>query len=224
MPAYQTIVYLDISTPQGAFVGGLESFLPPPPDIGPFIQGQAITFHIHPVIPIAPTIANPNPGYAHTTLAGLDFEMVIGPRAGAGTVGLCSLDGGNWVATGNLYWVGTIDLHTTAMNTAIGTSDSLATYLEFRIKQASLSDAYKPVAQIAITITASVRDPDAVSSPTTPGPTYPTLDQAKALFVQWNNMLDANNYGRSIILASPSGLRGREIGVADDGSPSEYSI
>jgi hypothetical protein len=224
MPAYETIVYLDISTPQGAFVGGLESFQATPPDIGPFIQGQAITFHVHPVGPIPPTEANPNPGYKHVGLAGLNFELVIGPRAGAGTVGLCSLDGGNWMATDGTYWAGTIDLNTSAMNTAIGTADTLNTYLEFRIKQAALSDAYKPVAQIAIVVIASVRDPNAVASPTTPDPTYLTVGQGNVLYVKWNNMNDANNFGRSVIFASPSGLRGRGLGVDDDGSPIDYSI
>lgn len=222
MPAYETIVYLDISTPQGAFVGGLEAFLPPPPEIGPFIQGQAITFHVHPVRPISPTEANPNPGYEHISLSGLAFEMVIGPRAGTTAV-LASLDGPlNWVATSGTYWLGTIDLNTSAMNTAIGTADSLATYLEFRIAQDGIT--FKPVAQIAITVTASVRDPGAAVSPSSPDPSFITLAQAKALFVQWNNMLDANNYGREVILASPSGLRGRGLGVDDDGSPIDYSI
>ncbi len=222
MAAYETIVYLDISRPQGAFVGGLAAFLPPPPTIGPFIQGQAVPFRIYPVVPLKATQDVPNPGYTPVSLAGLNFELVIGPRAGSGGVGLASVDGGLWsVSTdgdGVQAWTATLDLNTSAMNTAIGNSDTLATYLEFRIAQDG-GAVYKPVAQISVTVVASVRDPGAVPTPSTPDPTYITMAQALSLFVHWNNPIVTNNWGRNVILASPDGNRSRELGVGNDGSP-----
>jgi hypothetical protein len=44
------------------------------------------------------------------------------------------------------------------------------------------------------------------------------------MFVAWRNDLLAANAGRNLVLSSPTAVRSRELGVADDGSPIDNAL
>ena len=71
-------LYLDLSTPQGALVKGLSDRSAAV--LGPFYQGSALNLRVFPVVSNGRTVAGPF--FDRVALDNLDFELVLGPRAG----------------------------------------------------------------------------------------------------------------------------------------------
>lgn len=213
-------IYIDVSTPQGRMVKSLDSQATL--TIGPFYQGSVIPMRVWPVISTGATVSGPF--FSKLPLTTLDFQLVLGPRAGSESILAAQYTWTKQVAVDSEgksgYFYANFDLNTTALNTAIGSADTYdSAYLEFRLSRAGAN--YTPIFQFKPSILAVVKDPASASSTPTPTPSYLTRDECFNLFVMWNNTSapgGANN-GRNIILASPDGTHTRELGVGDDSSP-----
>ncbi len=210
-------LYLDLSTPQGALVKGLSDRSAAV--LGPFYQGSALNLRVFPVVSNGRTVAGPF--FDRVALDNLDFELVLGPRAGATAILAAQYVWAKQSAADTEgksgYFYATLDLNTTEMNTAMASEDTLTRHLEFRLKRTG--GVFGPVCQVSVQIIAAVKDPSGAASIPTPAPSYLTRDECLALFVQWNNAIVPANAGRNVILLSPDGTRTRELGVANDASP-----
>jgi hypothetical protein len=213
-------IYLDLSTPQGALVRGLGDRSPVA--LGPFYQGQLLRLRVFPVIPTGSILSTPY--YSSLPLANLDLQAAVGPRAGAQAILAAQYV---WTKqtvpdTDGLsgYFYADLDLNTVAMNAAVGTLDSLATYFELLISRAGAN--FATVSQSSITILAVVKDPGAAASIPVPTASYLTRDECYNLFVMFDNRLRAANAGRSIITVSPDSAHTREgLGIDNDGNPTD---
>lgn len=207
-------IYLDISTPQGGLFKSLlsrEAFA-----LGPFYQGAALQLRVFPVVPTGNAVGTI---FSKVALNNLDFELVLGLRAGTNVIYAAQ-----YVWTKQLvadaegksgYFYATFDLNTTELNAAL-TGETLAIYLEFRLARGAAGR--QPVHQAGATIYAAVKDPSGAASIPTPTADYLTAAQCRALFVQWRNDLDAANAGRTLVFTSPDASKTRELGVGNDGA------
>lgn len=213
-------IYLDLSTPQGAIVKGLNDRTNV--TLGPFYQGQLLRMRFYPVIPTGNQIAGPF--FSKVALDNLDLQVAIGPRAGAQAILAAQYV---WTkqtvpdADGESgYFYADINLNTTEANAAIGTSDSLNTFFEILLSRAGGN--FAPVHQAQIAILAVVKDPGAAAAIPTPAPSYLTAAEIYNLFVMWDNRLRPANNGRVPIFTSPDGAHTREApGVDNDGLPTD---
>lgn len=215
-------IYLDLSIITGRACKPIDNQPLSTLTIGPFYQGSLIPMRVYPVVATGNQINAPY--FSKLDLTNLDFQLVLGPRAGTENILAAQYTWSKQTAADSEgksgYFYANLDLNTSALNTAIGSSDQYTSaYLEFRISRAGA--AYSPVHQVNPTILSVVKDPTSSSSVPTPTPSYLTRDECLNLFVMWNNTIAAGgaNNGRNIILASPDGTRQRELGVSNDGSP-----
>jgi hypothetical protein len=215
-------IYLDLSTITGRACKPIDNQPLSTLTLGPFYQGSLVSIRVYPIVATGNQISSPY--FSKLDLTNLDFQLVLGPRAGAENILAAQYTWMKQVAADSEgksgYFYADLNLNTSALNTAIGSSDQYTSaYLEFRISRSGA--AYTPVFQVNPTIVAVVKDPTSSSSVPTPTPSYLTRDECLNLFVMWNNTLAAGgaNNGRNIILASPDGTRQREIGVGNDGAP-----
>lgn len=209
-------IYLDLSTPLGAAVKGLDD--PTPFSFSSFYQGALLPLRVFPVSRTANLRLAPY--YAKLPIDAMLLRVLVGPRAGTTSILAAQY---TWTqqltadADGKSgYFYGDLDLNTSAMNTAIGTAETYSTFIEFQLSRNG--GTWTPVFQTTLSITATVLDPTGAVSVPTPAPTYLTADQCFAVFALWNNTLRPSNAGRTIILTSPDGTKSREIGVGNDGA------
>lgn len=210
-------LYLDLSLPQGRLIKGLSD--PAPFTLGPFYQGQLLSLRVFPVT----VSGSVNQVVSQVSLTNLELWVAVGPRAGAEAIKAAQYTFAKQTvpdAEGlSGYFYADLDLNTTDLNTAIGTSDTYTTYFEFLIARGA--NTHRPVHNVPVNIIARVRDVGAASLPT-PAASYLTADQCYSLFVLWNNALRPANNGRSIKILSPDGSHTRESGGVDnDGSPTD---
>jgi hypothetical protein len=214
-------IYLDISQPKAPMVKGLSdraTFA-----LGPALQYSALTFKVFLVKPTGATISPPY--FSQVDNAGMGLKCYVGPRPGVEAIlaeqTVFALVPGPDVDGRVNYFSGILNLNDTRLNAALP-ADTLSTFLEFHLNRGD-GLGFVPVAQTPITIESSVHDPGAAITPATP--TEINLFRAEmtawalSMFVAWRNDLIAANAGRNLVLSSPSALRGRELGVSDDGSP-----
>lgn len=205
-------LYLNLGTPQGSLVKGLSDATPFV--LGPFYQGSALNLRIYPVVPTGTGIVAPF--FSQLAIDSLDIQVAVGPRAGAESILANQYTWSRQTAfdseNDRRYFYASLDLNTTNLNAAVGTSDSYQTYFEILLSRGS---TFVAVFNTAITINAVVKDPAGAASAPTPAASYYTASQIDALFVRWNNALFSANAGRNIVLLSPSGTRTRELGVGD---------
>lgn len=146
--------------------------------------------------------------YVRVPVSGLTLDIGIGARAGAESL----LARQNvWTPHADGYLFSTLNLNTTGINTAIGSSDSLNTYLEIQMTENGNS---RPVYQEAITITPVVIGPAGSSALPAAASQFLTREQCLAMFVQFVNNLP----GATIELPSPDGSHTRLLGCNNDGS------
>lgn len=150
-------------------------------------------------------------------LANLVPKIGIGPRAGAEALLAAQF---TWTpvfdagGSGTGYFQAVLDLNTTEMNTAVGSSDGITTYLQLDISE---SGNNRTVLQQNVDVVASIFDP--VSPGEIPVPEAGIYSRAEmdAIFVRWDNNLVASR-GKNVVLYSPDGTALRIIGVRDDKS------
>ena len=212
-------LYLDMSTPQGGLFPSLNSLTPVV--LGPFYQGQLLSLRVYPVKRISGAAIAPF--LAKLPITTLDLQVVVGPAAGAEAIKAAQY---TWTkqtvndsdgASG--YFYADLDLNTTDMNTAVGSAESFPTKIEFLISRAS--GGFTAAHQADIVVKSVVKTPGSAASIPTPAASYLTRDECYALFVMWDNRVRAANAGRAPILVSPDGSHTREIGVDNDGSPTD---
>lgn len=213
-------LYLDISTPQGRLVKSLNDASSPA--FGPFYQGALLNLRIFPVVPTGAGALPPF--YSKVPLANLNLYVVVGPAAGSESIKAAQYVWSKQTSndsegvSGYFYSDG-LDLNTTDMNTAIGSNPNYLTKIEFLLQRGSGN--FTAVFQADITILAAVKDPGSAASNPTPALSYLTKDECLNLFVMWDNRLRAANAGKAPILVSPDGSHTRELGVDNDGAPTD---
>lgn len=215
-------LYMNVGTPTGALVRGLSdsgAFT-----MGPFYQGQLLKLRVYPVIPTGVLVPMPGAAqFSKVDLTNLDLQVVIGPRAGASSVKAAQYTWAKQTANDSEgksgYFYANLDLNTTDLNTAIGTSDTYDTYIEFQLSRGGLP--FAPAYQSAIQIISAVLDPSGAAAVPTPAASYLTAAQCFNLFVMWNNALAAGgaNAGRNVIFVSPDSAHTRELGVGNAAEP-----
>jgi hypothetical protein len=164
--------------------------------------------------PVRPTYSVLPPFFSNVDLDQLTLKMAIGPRAGAESPISAQY---TWTkaytsgASGPGYMYANLDLNTTEVNTAIGTSDSITSYFEITMSEDGVP---RVVYQTPVRIISAVTPPGSASSLPTPAASYLSREECMELFVKWAN----NQAGKTITLTSPDGTRDRIIGVRNDGS------
>ncbi len=111
-------------------------------------------------------------------------------------------------------FTGTLDLTSASINSFIGALASKQAYFEVNLVS---SGNRITILQITFPLMAVV-DETATTSPA-PADQYLTKSDIQAGFVPYIGI-----NGKTIVLKSPSGIYGRELGVADDGSPIDNII
>jgi hypothetical protein len=162
--------------------------------------------------PVKPTNNRTAPFFVKVPLDGLTLDIGIGPRAGAEAL----LARQNVWAPNNQEGCleATLNLNTSEMNNALGSSDSLSTYFEIVL---SVNGDDRPVYQEAITVLPRVVGPAGSSNLPTAAVEYLTAAQIRAEFVRWTD----NPPGLALELTSPDGTRIRYLGVRNNGSHSD---
>lgn len=188
-----------------------------------FFQGSNVSLRVY----IArPTGAVTGARYAKVDISALSLQVAIGPRAGAEAIKAAQYTWTKQISPDSAglsgYFYADIDLNTTDLNTAIGTSESYESYLEFRISESGAS--YRVITQAKFTLQSVVKDPGSASSTPTPSSSYLTRDECLELFVLWDNRNRSGNAGRNVVLVSPDGAHTRTIGVDNDGAGIDYAI
>ena len=220
MAADAISLYVDLSTPQGALVRGLNdrsAFV-----LGPFYQSSLLQLRIYPVAPTGnQAIA---PFFSKLPLTNLDVRVAIGPAAGGEAI-----KAAQYVWTKQLvpdadgasgYFYADLDLNTTDLNNLVSTNAEITT--QFEIALARGAGTYRPVFQQNIIVRPVVKDPGSAASIPTPTADYYTAAQIRQLFVPWDNRLFNINWGRAPIFVSPDGSHTREApGVDNDGAPTD---
>jgi hypothetical protein len=179
----------------------------------PFYQAEKINIRL---IPVTPTNGGSAPFFSKADISNLLPFLYVGPRAGA-TALLAAQEVWTAVpdpAASTGYFAATLDLNMTAMNTAIGTNDSISTLLEIHWSESGLR---RIGFQTPITVNSTVYDIAGASVLPTPSASYPTWAEAKAVFVKWFNN-DLADRGKTITVNSPDGTAWRIIGVNNDKS------
>ncbi len=145
--------------------------------------------------------------YVLVPVAGLVLDIAVGPRAGAENI-LARQNA--WTATGD-YLEAVLNLNTTNLNTAIGTSDSYSTYIEISLTE---NGNERPAYQEAITILSRVIGPAGDAALPAAASQFLTREQSMAMFVRFVE----NIAGATIELTSLDGTHIRLIGCNNDGS------
>lgn len=171
-------------------------------------QGDSLALKIYPVRPTYSTVA---PFYSLAGVSGLTVEVAVGPRAGNESL-YAYTNTFTPVATAG-YLSGELNLNTNALNTAIGTGDSIVTFLEIRLTESSSTRA---VYQGQVKIVACVVGPGAAGELPEAATEYLTKAECYALFVKWVNS-DTNSHGKPITLYAANGTTQRILGVSDAG-------
>ena len=106
---------------------------------------------------------------------------------------------------------------TSALNTAISTSDSITSYLEIILND---NGSKRQTLQSAVRINSCVVGP--TGAVTLPGANteYYTKAELDALFVKWVNSA-AGSHGKTVTLYSADGGAQRILGVGDDGEATD---
>lgn len=210
-------LFIDVSTPTGAAVKSLTDASPVA--IGPFYQGALLKLRVTPVVPTGSKVSTPF--YAKVPISTIEMLATVGQRAGAEAIKAAQYTWSKQLtadAEGKSgYFYADLNLNTSDLNTAIGSSDTYGTYFEIQFSRSG--GAYSPVFQSAITLLAVVKDPGSAASIPTPTESYLTLAQSYNLFVAWRNDLIPANAGRNVIFLSPDGTRTRELGVDNNAAP-----
>lgn len=216
-------LYIDISSTPAKIVAPLTGGRAP--SITGFYQGSRLQVR---VFPVKATGAVASAAYAAIPVSLFSgIKLAIGPRAGAVSPYALAGDGSSYTFTAQStadadgikdYWYGELNLNTTEMNSAISTRESIACQFEVQL---GVSGAYRTMLQLDVTIWAAVIDPSGAISLPTSADQYLTLAQALAQFVAWNSIPVTANRGKTIVLVSPDGAKTREIGIANDGTPTD---
>jgi len=106
------------------------------------------------------------------------------------------------------WFTGTLDLNTAGVNSHIGANSSATAYFEVNL---TLAGNRTTILQTTFLLKAVVDELTA----TVPTPTDQYLTKAEMLST-FARLVGAN--GQTIILKSPGGIYGRELGVNDDGT------
>jgi hypothetical protein len=185
---------------------------------GKIFQGSAISFRIFPVKPTNNQFA---PYFTLVDISGLLARIGVGPRAGA-TALLASQDvwtpqftDKDGTLTGAIpgtfgCFKAVLNLNTTELNAAIGSSDSYSTIFEIQLSEAA---AWRPVAQRTISITPTVWDPSGAANLPSAAANYPTIEMMKALCV----LVNGNPNGRGFTLQDSTGAVTRVCYIGTDG-------
>lgn len=181
-----------------------------PFQFGSFFQAEKINLQLYPVIPT--NLSPPSAAFSKVDISALLPFVYMGPRAGASAL-LAAQE--VWTAVpASGYFAAVLDLNTTAMNTAIGTSDSITTLFEIQWSEAGVR---RIGYQSTVTVNSTVYDIAGASVLPSPAASYPTWQEARATFVKWLNN-DVSDRGKTVTLYSPDGTALRIIGVNDDKS------
>jgi hypothetical protein len=114
----------------------------------------------------------------------------------------------------NKNFTASIALNTAAIDSFLGTAASKQAYFEVNVTTAG-----NRITTLQTTFPLDAVVDEQTSTAPTPTDQYLTKAEQLAAFVQY---ISAN--GKTIVLKSPSGIYGRELGVADDGSPIDNII
>ena len=177
---------------------------------GKIFQGSALSLRIFPVKPTNNQFA---PYFTLVDISGLMARVSVGPRAGA-TALLASQD--VWTksfsdGSGTIgCFTAVLNLNTTELNAAIGSSDSFATLFEIQLSEAA---AWRPVAQRSISIIPTVWDPSGAANLPSAAANYPTIEMMKALCV----LVNGNPNGRGFTLQDATGAVKKVCYVGTDG-------
>ena len=186
---------------------------------GTLFQGSKLSIRYFPVLPILGAI---QPDYfKKVNLSNLTLEIAVGPRAG--TESLLAFQDVWTKQTGpdsdgvSGYMYADLDLNTSALNTAIGTSDTYSTFFEIRLSESGVK---RVTYQLGLNITSVVIGPGAAGSLPTPAQQYYTKAEIDELVVKWDNTV-VQSRGKAVRLSSPDGTATRTLGVNDDKSPQD---
>lgn len=168
-------------------------------------QGAKLPFRWY---PCRPTNSLSAPFFTLIPVTGLTLDVILGPRSGAESA-LARQN--SWTDSGLGYLEATLNLNTTELNAAIGSSDSYSTYFEINVTDAGDE---RPSYQEAISVIPVVKGPGTSSALPTSPVEYLTAAQIRAEFVRFFN----NPSGSTIELLSPDGGSSRLIGCNDDGT------
>lgn len=182
-----------------------------------WFQGSSIVLRYWPVRRIENKQTPPY--YNGIAVAGLSLEVAVGPKAGAASLlaytntftPVISPVGGT---AG--YLTGTLNLNTSQMNTAVGSNASISTWVEIILND---SGDKRPVFQAEVTVHASVVDPTGAVSLPESVDQYLTRVEIEAMYCK-----KVNTDAFDLILRSPGDVWGRQIGVQDDGTPTDNVI
>lgn len=186
-------------------------------------QGSNVSLRVYVA---RPTGLTTGARYAKIDITSLSLQVALGPRAGAEAIKAAQY---TWTkqttadSDGKLgYFYADLDLNTSDLNTAVGTSESYDAYLEFRISEGGAN--YRVVSQTPIKVLAVVKDPGSASSTPSPSSSYLTREECLEYFVMWDNRNRTENAGRSVVLVSPDAAHTRTLGVDNDGAGIDYII
>ncbi len=166
-------------------------------------------------------VVDPNPanilgGYVLVDMGTSGIRMAVGDTPTGTSGGPTPLTFQNtftWNAAGK-YFTGSLNLNVAAVATFIGSAASKSAY--FEINETASADRIT-LFQSGVTLKAVVDEMTA--SVPDPSEHYLTQTESQAAFVKF-----INEPGATIVLKSPNGVWGREIGVNDDGSAMDNII
>lgn len=218
MAADAISVYLDTSTPLGAIY---KDALRAPLNFGSVYQGATLSLRVYPCVATSNTVSSPY--ISKLPLDTLDLQVVVGPAAGAEAIKAAQYTWQKQLTPDSDgesgYFYADLNLNTSEMATAIGSSETYSTKIAFLLSRNG--GPYSCVHQTSITLLAVVKDPDSEITIPTPTQYYLTVAQAEAKFVMWDNRILPQNAGRTLILVSPDSSHISETGVDNDGNPIE---
>jgi len=179
-------------------------------------QSNVQDFQIQIVEPDSSGSAGTIGKYVAVDMAGFGLRLAIG-AAPTGTSGgptpLALQDTFTWDST-NKWFTGSVALNVVAIDSFIGSAAQASAYIEVN---STYSGSRITMFQGGVTLRAVL---DELTS-TAPSPTdqYLTKAEMLALFAKL-----INDAGTVIVLKSPDGTRGRELGVANDGTAIDNMI
>lgn len=179
-----------------------------------FFQGETVSIRIFPVRPIAGAVVAPF--YESVSVASMTYRLSIGPAAGSESLKAYQ---DTWTAQTSAdssglsnYLYADLDLNTTELNTAIGSSSSYTASL-FELQFSDNASPYRVGYQAGFTLKAVVRDVSGAATLPTPATSYPDWNQANSAFVKRNG-----EAGEAYILVSQDGTKRIRVSCGDDGS------
>lgn len=182
-----------------------------------FFQGAQIDLKLYPIKPIVGAVS-PN-YYSLVSTATLLPFVYVGPAPGA-TALLAYQDVWTLDAT-NGFFRATLNLNTTEMNAAIGSTGTFSTTFEI---QWSDSGVRRTTYQSGITMKATVFDPTGAASLPASSVGYYTKAELDAMFVKWDNYGTPSSWGKALNTVSPDGASQRFEGVRNDKSAQDDII